>query len=337
MTDELLETRRRARRAFAILCLWIPLGVFGVIAAVQLALLPLLPETVATHWSLSGTADGFGPAWTYPLMTVGIGGGITALIAGISLAEMKSTAQRTQYRFLGTVIGAETGFLGSTMLGLVIVQVGLDDASSAPGTLGVLILSLVVGGVLGTIYLFVIEEPPATDVVDKDPRLLPDAEQSVWSRSVRMSRAGAVTLGTLLGVTTIGVLALCFDAVRRTGSVPFALWGTLALILAVSVLSLSMMRFDVRVDDAGLTVRAPLGWPRAHIATDSITSASAVEVSPMAEFGGWGWRFGANGQGFVLRAGEGIRIARDGGSDLTITVDDATTAAALLRRNIARD
>lgn len=337
MTDALLETRRRARRAFAIQCLWIPLAVFAVIAAVQLALMPLLPDVVATHWSFSGTADGFGSAWTYPLMTIGIGGGITALIAGIALAEMKSPAQRTQYRFLGTVIGAETGFLGSSMLGVVVVQIGIDDAADAPGTLGVLILSLVIGVVLGAIFLLAIEEPPAAEIAEQDPLPLTDLEQTVWIRSVRMSRAGAVTLGTLVGATTLGILALCFDALRRTGSIPFALWGTLALMLVVSVLSLSMLRFDVRIDDAGLTVRTPLGWPRTHIAAGSITAASVVEVSPMAEFGGWGWRFGANGQGFVLRAGEGIRIARNDGGDVTITVDDAATAVALLRRSMGRE
>lgn len=336
MTDALLETRKRARRAFAILCLWIPLAAFVGIAAVQLALMPLLPDVVATHWGLSGTADGFGPSWIYPLMTIGIGGGITALIAGIALAEVKSPAQRTQYRFLGVVIGAETGFLGSAMLGLVIVQVGVDDASDAPDSLGIMILSLIVGAVLGTIYLLMIEEPPAADAAEQDPLPLTGAQPGVWTRSVRMSRAGAVTLGALVGGTTLAVLALCFDAVRRTGSIPFALWGTLALMLVVSVLSLSMLRFDVRIDDAGLTVRAPLGCPRVRIAAGSITAVRIVEVSPMAEFGGWGWRFGANGQGFVLRAGEGIRVARVGGSDLTITVDDAATAVALLRRGMAR-
>jgi hypothetical protein len=56
----------------------------------------------------------------------------------------------------------------------------------------------------------------------------------------------------------------------------------------------------------------------------------------MAEFGGWGWRLGASGTGIVLRAGEGIRVGRQGKSDLTITVDDAETAVSLLRRTMER-
>ncbi|HLT66338.1 MAG TPA: DUF1648 domain-containing protein [Microbacterium sp.] len=338
MTEQLLTTRKKARRAFAVLCLWIPLAVFAAISIAQLALMPVLPETVAIHWGGSGVADGFGPAWTYPAMTFGIGGGLTVLIAGLALFEVKGEAQRTQYRFLGAVIGAETGLLGTMMLGLVIVQVGLADATDAPNSYWILGLGLIVAAAMGIVYFLVLEEPPAADADERDvaPLELGDLEQAVWIRSARMSRTAGWTLGLLLGLTTLGMLVICFIEMRGPSGASWAVWGTLALMLVVTFLSLAMVRFDVRVDADGLSARPPIGWPRIHVPASRITSARVVEVSPMAEFGGWGWRIGASGTGIVLRAGEGIRIGREGKSDLTITVDDAETAVALLRRTMER-
>jgi hypothetical protein len=338
LTEQLLTARKRARRSFITLCLWIPLAVFAAISIVQLLLMPVLPDAVAIHWGGSGVADGFGPAWTYPAMTLGIGGGLTALLAGIAIFEVKSETQRTQYRFLGTVIGAETGLLGTMMLGLVIVQIGLDDAAEAPNSYGVMALGVIVSIVMGAVYFFVIDEPPAAEPAGRlvEPLALGAAEQAVWIRTAHISRSGGWTLGLLLGITTLGTLVLCFVEMRRPSGASWPLWGTLALMLVVTLLSLTMLRFDVRVDARGLTARGAVGWPRIHVPAARITSAAVVDVSPMAEFGGWGWRLGASGTGIVLRAGEGIRVGRQGKSDLTITFDDAETAVSLLRRTMER-
>jgi hypothetical protein len=54
-------------------------------------------------------------------------------------------------------------------------------------------------------------------------------------------------------------------------------------------------------------------------------------VNPLAEFGGWGWRWGADGRvGVVLRAGEGIQVTRTNGKRFVVTVDDAQTGASVL-------
>lgn len=336
MNEQLLDVRKKARRSFAILCLWIPLAVFAVISIVQLALLPLLPETVATHWGSSGEADGFGPAWTYPVMTFGLGGFLTALIAGTALFEIKSATQRTQYRFLGAIIGAETGFLGTMMLGLVILQVGLEDPATAPNSYWILALGLAVAVVMGAVWFFLIEEPPAQDAAEAEvqPLDLTDTEQAVWVRTISMARVAGIVLGVVLGLTIVMMIAVCFAVLRDEGSLPIALWGSLVLVLLATLLVICCLNFTVTVDASGITVRSFLGWPKTHVPAAQITSAKVVEVSPMAEFGGWGWRIGANGTGIVLRAGEGVRVGREGKSDLTVTVDDAETAVALLRRTI---
>ena len=338
MTETLLDVRKKARRTFAVLCLWIPLAVFIAIAIVQLAVMPWLPDPVATHWGISGAADGFGAAWTYPAMAVGIGGGVTALIAGMALFEVKSNTQRTQYRFLGAVIGAELGFLGTMMLGLVLTQIGLDDATDAPNSLWVMGIGAALAAVLGVIYYLVLEEPPAEEDARAEVKPLEMAatEHAVWTRAVSMSRVGAITLSVLLAATFVAVLAVSFAVMRDEGYLPVSLWLTLIVVVLMPLVILSSMRFTVTITDDGLLARSVIGWPKILVKTADMTSAKLVEVSPMAEFGGWGWRFGANGQGIVLRAGEGIRIGRAGKGDLTITVDDAETAVALLRRTMER-
>ena len=60
-------------------------------------------------------------------------------------------------------------------------------------------------------------------------------------------------------------------------------------------------------------------------------------VSPLAEFGGWGYRVGRGGRvGVVLRTGEGLQVERSGGRSFVVTIDDAATGAALLNTLAAR-
>jgi hypothetical protein len=110
---------------------------------------------------------------------------------------------------------------------------------------------------MGAVYFFVIDEPPAAEPAGRlvEPLALGAAEQAVWIRTAHISRSGGWTLGLLLGITTLGTLVLCFVEMRRPSGASWPLWGTLALMLVVTLLSLTMLRFDVRVDARGLTAR----------------------------------------------------------------------------------
>lgn len=158
-----------------------------------------------------------------------------------------------------------------------------------------------------------------------------DTVPTMWRRSVSISRSGAITLGVLFGVTNAALVVACIVGLRAEGRVPIPLWIALAIMLPVTLVALVALRFDVRIDERGITARAPLGWPRVRVPLEKITSAEVIaEVSPLADFGGWGWRTVGAGDGVVLRTGEAIRIGRDRRSDLTITVDDAAGAVAVL-------
>ena len=57
----------------------------------------------------------------------------------------------------------------------------------------------------------------------------------------------------------------------------------------------------------------------------------------LGEFGGWGIRFGRGRRlGIVMRSGEALDVQNRNGSALVVTVDDAATAAALLKAVAAR-
>jgi hypothetical protein len=109
------------------------------------------------------------------------------------------------------------------------------------------------------------------------------------------------------------------------------MWPLLLVPVVVLALSAMGIAWRVRVDAAGLTVRSlPFGWPRRRIRLDQIDAVKTVQVTPIAEFGGWGWRWGAAGSGVVVREGQGILVVLRDGRRFTVTVDDAETGAALL-------
>jgi hypothetical protein len=85
----------------------------------------------------------------------------------------------------------------------------------------------------------------------------------------------------------------------------------------------------VTAGPAGLSVTG-LGV-RKFLPAESIESVRVVTVSPMPEFGGWGYRISLDGRfGVVLRAGEAIEVKYAGGRRFVVTVDDAKTGASVL-------
>jgi hypothetical protein len=109
------------------------------------------------------------------------------------------------------------------------------------------------------------------------------------------------------------------------------LWGLLIVVLLVFALVAAMSSAVVSVDDDGVTIRSPLGWPRIRIPLDEVVRADVTEVRPLRDFGGWGWRVGWHGRvGVVLRRGESLLIERTGGRSVVVTVDDAPTAAGTI-------
>lgn len=95
--------------------------------------------------------------------------------------------------------------------------------------------------------------------------------------------------------------------------------------------------FVVTVDREGLTVRSVLRWPRYRVPLDEVVRADVTHVSPLRDFGGWGWRVGRDGRvGVVLRRGEALQVTRTARRSIVVTVDGAATAAGVLNALVDR-
>ncbi|GAA4767973.1 DUF1648 domain-containing protein [Microbacterium gilvum] len=332
MTTDRSPARARAIRRFRWIGLLVPLGVFVVLAGAQAALLPLLPDPLATHWGLAGGPDGFLPAAVVPVLTLAVGGGVTALLGGIGLAQMRSARGRT-HRLLAAVAWFETAVLSAVLFGSTLLQVGLDDARDAGSVTWLVVGGFAAGIVLGAAAWALVPDLPdeGPDAETPAPLHLAPGERAVWMQTVTMARTGLIALvGALVLLVAVSAGTAIAD-VATAGAPSTVTWITIGCAVLVAALVATTVVYRVRVDDAGLTVRAPIGWPRVRIPRAEIASAEVAYVDPMGEYGGWGWRYGmSSGWGVVMRAGEALRVTRTNGRVFTVTIDDAATAAALL-------
>ena len=110
------------------------------------------------------------------------------------------------------------------------------------------------------------------------------------------------------------------------------------LLLALGLTFLLALTYSARVviDHDGLRVSSMgLTWTRVPL--ERVASAAAGTVSPLRDFGGWGWRMGRDGRrAYVTRAGEALVVERIGEPAVLVTVDGAEEAAAVLNTLASR-
>ena len=81
------------------------------------------------------------------------------------------------------------------------------------------------------------------------------------------------------------------------------------------------MRLITRITDEGIYVRfIPFHFKEQFYAWDSIESAQVRTYSPLKEYGGWGIKYGFNGQGKVynVSGNEGLQLVFKSGEKLLI-------------------
>lgn len=324
---------RRARRAYFVTAVWIPVAITTIAVGLLLAWLPDVPATIAVHWGAGGEADGFGPAWSSPLLAAVVGYGLAALFGAIGLGTRRSGEWGPTLRFLGALALGTTGFLMVLITASFAMQRGLADAADAPSIAVPLLAGLISGAIAGAAGWFaqpavvVSGGSPATDI---PPVELAADERAAWFRTTTMSRPAMVAI---TGVTLL--MAVLAVVTGLTGQALWWLFAALALLFAV--LAATSFVFRVSVTPRGLRVRSIAGLPRFTVPLADVGTVSVVRVDPTAEFGGWGFRLGLDGRfGIVLRAGEAMQVERRGGRTLVVTVDDAATGAGLLSALAAR-
>lgn len=318
-------------RRYLVVGVVLPLVLTVVFLALQWVWLPETPDPMAIHWGWDGTADGSGPRWTAPVLTLILTGCLPLAMTSMALAG-RPDARGPTYRFLGAFVLGFSVFSAVLMTWTVRMQVGLDVWTQSPSIVPALAVALgvsVLAGV-GAWLALPAQAAPTPTVRPVEALRVAPGEQIAWTGTTTMTRGAMVLLvGSAVALTVLTVTAwLTADSITR-----WALTGTTILIAGLTV---TMAVFTVRVDKTGLTVRSIAGIPRFHVPLTQIETVGVTDVNALGEFGGWGVRLVPGRFGIVLRSGEALSVVRTGKRELVVTVDDAAGAAAALEALASR-
>lgn len=289
-----------------------------------------LPARLASHFVGNGRVDDHAGQTSYVVVT-------TLLLAGMgllwTLMAGKGGFPGPAHRKVLASGYAVAGFLGYLMA--VVLLINVDAAEDAQGraqdvSFPMWHLAVAVGaGALAFglgLLLAALAPVPETDgtgaAAEKGERIeLAAGEVAGWARSA----------GTWW--TPLAALVVLGAGV----ALPFASgWISALPALVAGLLLASFARPYVTVDRRGITVSGMLPWPRVRIPLDRIEAATSRDISPLTEYGGWGYRIRPGRTGVMIRSGEGIVARLAGGRDFAVTVDDSATGAALLNTLIDR-
>jgi hypothetical protein len=279
-----------------------------------------LPDPIASHFDLSGSADRYVSRGAMLVLAIALAVGLALLFGLLARLGGARSAPVSRWDTLRMMVGiswASACLLGVVLLGSVVANLGLTDPATAvlpwwTFPLGLLAAAVagVVGGLVAPSTPTAGEEPEAVSAVPLGP-----TEQISWSRSVGspwfpVVGAVLVIVGCALGVAV--------DPVA----------GIVAGVAGAAVTLFSQAR--VTVDRRGLTVALGLlGWPHLRVPAHDVASVTVSDISP-AQFGGWGYRVVPGGRGVIIRSGPALVVTRRSGQRITVTVDDPHTAAGVL-------
>lgn len=146
-----------------------------------------------------------------------------------------------------------------------------------------------------------------------------------WAASLRPE--GPVAVFVAVSLAPLGIFTAWLWATGSKGR-----WFLLATAVGTGLLMAAFLFFRVRVTPAGLGVRSVLGWPRFNIPLHDIRAVRVERIDPLADFGGWGLRWGRGRTGIVMGEGEGIVIERAGGRVFAVTTPEAAVPVEILSR-----
>jgi hypothetical protein len=274
------------------------------------------------HWGIDGTPDRYATFGATLATNVAL-----VLLIPSALLALGLVMHRSARGAVAGVVAALATVSAGIGFGGTLAQRGGGSPVPFPigWTLGSIALGILLCVVLWRLGRL---EPPTVDV--RRPPVPEDAARLDVPDTTRLAWTGRATLPTR-PVLVVAVLV----------SLPLA-WLALAvqpwvwLMLVLGALLVVTFSARVTVDTHGLRVSS-LGLTWSRVPLERVTSASATTVSPLREFGGWGWRLGLDGRrGYVTRAGEALAVHRLDEPDVVVTVDGADAAAAVLNTLAAR-
>lgn len=310
----------------AVLGLVIPVAVAAIGLVPYLAYRPDLPDRIASHFGVSGRADGSMTPELFlavfgGVMAIGLGACVTIALTRRRLDPMRAPSVSAVGAFFGAIAA---GILAITAFG----QRGLEDWQEATISPGALIVwiggSLAVAGVSA----WVASSLPFKDADETDPA--PAAMELVTTERVFWSATLSARWPPLFALITVMVALVLTQ---------FAEWWIVMIVLVVAMVMGTFGRIRVTADQSGLSVGYGfLGWPRTSVPLRRIAAARAIDIRP-AEWGGWGYRGSLTlmrRAAVVLRAGPGIRLDLHDGRVFAVTIDDPDGPARLLNAEVSR-
>lgn len=311
---------RTARRAALAATIWVPLAI--VVAAELL----VIGVGVTGHQQLivswGAGSERTGPWWEYAILVAAIGFPVIAFI-GFFMARATRVA--------GTNAWMPAIAMGITVFHAVGMGVGsviFNASPLAPALPLAAGLVLAIAAALTTGWLLP-REAPRTDGVDAaDPLPVRSGEVAVWTGTLELP-TGFIVL--IAGVAAV-VIVLGISLLLTVGSRIWPIFLVPTMLLAVLLIT---AHFVVTAGPRGFVVRSAIGWPQLSISAASLAKAGVISVDPMADFGGWGfrWVIGPSHKGrwgVVTRRGPALEVVRRDGRSIVVTVEDAGTAAAVL-------
>lgn len=303
--------------------------VAAVLVAVPLVFAGRLPDPVATHWGLSGAPDGSSPRLflvVHPLV-------LWAVLAAASLAVGRR--RRITRRAGRALVAAGLGWGAVVVVGLQAVSIAANlgrarwqDAAPITWQIALVVCAAIAAGLIAAWAARRGPEEPSA-LPDPEPVLdvAPD-RRAVWVSSV--------SAPFLLALAAVGLAASVSLAAALLLGWSGATWHVVLVLAVVGLVGLALSTVSVRVSPEGLRVAyGPFRWPARQVPLDRIDRAWVEERHP-SDVGGWGYRGLPGAATIMIRGGECLVVRYASGGQLGISVDDATTGAALLNALAAR-
>lgn len=310
-----------ARRAALVATIWVPLAIVVVAEVVVIGIGATGSPQLITHWGAG--PDRTGPWWTYTILVAAIGFPVIAIM-GFFMTRATRVAGTNAWMpaiAMGITVFHAVGMgAGSVVLNASTLAPALPLAGGA---------LLAVAAAMLTWWLLPQEAPVTETVRAADALPVRTGEVAAWTGRVELPAWLVAIIATAATVLIVLSVSLLLTVGPRLWPIFLAPTLLLAVLLVTA-------RFVATAGPRGFVVRSAVGWPRLRIPATDLAKAGIITVDPMADFGGWGfrWVIGPTHKGrwgILTRRGPGLEVFRHDGRSIVITVDDPGTAAAVLQ------
>jgi hypothetical protein len=309
-----------ARRAALLATIWVPLAIVVAAEVVVIGVGTTGDQQLILSWRAD--SERTGPWWTYAILVAAIGFPVIAFI-GYFMARATRVAGMNAW-----MPAIAMGITVFHAVGMGVGSVVLNSSPLAPALPLAGGLVLAIAAAMTTGWLLPREAPRTDRVEAADALPVRSGEVAVWTSTLELP---TWFIALIAGVAAV-LIVLGVSLLLTLGSRIWPIFLAPTLLLVVLLVT---AHFVVTAGPRGFIVRSGIGWPRLSIPAADLAKAGVISVDPMADFGGWGfrWVIGPSHKGrwgILTRHGPALEVFRLDGRSIVVTVEDAGTAAAVL-------